>query len=70
MYRRRVAKSPGKVRKLPKTKCCVVQAACEPLPAAHAQGGHAARRVYGQEAQAGPVDGKKVTKKPGRLSAA
>ena len=34
-----------------------------PLPAADAQGGHAARRVYGQEAQAGPVDGKKVTKK-------
>src|SRR3954469_1354409 len=48
-----------------------VEEAVRPLPAAHAQGRHAADRVYGQETEAGPrgrQEGKEEAVEKGRLS--
>src|SRR3954447_20543859 len=48
-----------------------VEEAVRPLPAAHAQGRHAADRVYGQEAKAGPrgrQEGHEEAVEEGRLS--
>src|SRR4051795_10099875 len=62
---------PGQGAQAPEDGVLRVEEAVRPLPAAHAQGRHAADRVYGQETEAGPrgrQEGHEEAVEKGRLS--